>query len=78
MLSWTVFVILDRLRQSLRQMQSVLMTQATLNQFQDLATSGNSSDQKEFSHLNAEERECYENVCRSNRRLEQEHLPIEV
>ena len=72
------FVILDRLRQSLSQMQSVLMTQATFNTFQSLATPGNASDQRELSHLNAEERECYENICCTNRRLEQEHLPIEV
>jgi hypothetical protein len=72
------FVILDRLRQSLGRVRSVLMTEAVLNTFQNLATSGNASEPKELVHLNAEERACYENLCRSDRRLEQEHLPIEV
>jgi len=72
------FVILDRLRQSLGRVRSVLMTETVLNTFQNLATAGNASEPKELIYLNAEERACYENLCRSNRRLEQEHLPIEV
>jgi hypothetical protein len=39
---------------------------------------GNASEPKELARLNAEELACYENLCRSSRRLEQEHLPIEV
>ena len=72
------FVILDRLRRLLGQIQSVLMSQATFHTFQNLATPGNGSDQRELTHLVAEEQECYEILCRTNRRLEQEHLPIEV
>lgn len=72
------FVILDRLRQSLGRVRSILMTETVLNTFQNLATPGNASEPKELAHLNAEERACYETLCRSNRRLEQEHLPTEV
>lgn len=72
------FVILDRLRQLLGRVQSVLMTQAIVNAFQHLATPGNASDPRELTHLNAEEQECYEYVCRTNQRLEQEHLPLNI
>ncbi|QDV40372.1 hypothetical protein Enr13x_01780 [Stieleria neptunia] len=71
------FVILDRLRQALPGVQSLLMDESVLDQFQDLATAGNGSQPKELSHLNDAERVCYETVCRTNRRIEQEHLPME-
>lgn len=72
------FIILDRLRQSIGRVQSVLMSPTVLNTFENLATPGNASKPKELKYLNALERECYENLCRTNRRLEQEHLPIHV
>jgi len=72
------FVILDRLRQLLGRVQSVLMTQAIFDAFQHLATPGNASDLRELTHLNSEERECYEYICRTNQRLEQEHLPLDT
>ncbi|TWU06167.1 Wadjet anti-phage system protein JetD domain-containing protein [Stieleria varia] len=71
------FVILDRLRQSLPHLQSLLMDQSTYDQFADLATKGNASDQRELSHLTEDERCCYEFVCRCDTRVEQEHLPNE-
>lgn len=70
------FVILDCLRQLLGRVQSVLMTQAIFDGFQHLATPGNASDLRELTHLNLQERECYEYICRTNQRLEQEHLPL--
>jgi len=72
------FVILDRLRQLLGRVQSVLMTQSIFDGFQHLATPGNASDLRELTHLNSEERECYEYICRTNQRLEQEHLPLDT
>ncbi|TWU57059.1 hypothetical protein Poly51_29800 [Rubripirellula tenax] len=70
------FVILDRLRHSIEQVQSVLMNQTTFDKFEELATTGNGSGPRELTHLHDAERECYENLCRTNRRLEQEHLPV--
>ncbi len=72
------FVILDRLRQLLGRVQSVLMTQAIFDGYQHLATPGNASDPRELAHLNLQERECYEYICRTNQRLEQEHLPLDT
>ncbi|MDV6032861.1 MAG: hypothetical protein F9B45_22805 [Phycisphaera sp. RhM] len=71
------FVILDRLRQALPGVQSLLMDATVFDQFQDLATDGNGSQAIELLHLSDDERECYERVCRTNRRIEQEHLPME-
>lgn len=72
------FTILDRLRQSIGRVQSLLMTQSIVDTFQDLATPGNASDPRELLHLSREERECYEELCRTNQRIEQEHLPIDL
>jgi hypothetical protein len=46
--------------------------------FQNLATPGNASDPRELLHLSREELECYVELCRTNQRLEQEHLPIDI
>jgi hypothetical protein len=70
------FEILDRLRQATPHVQSVLMDQATFIAYQQLATQGNVSSPRDLSLLTIEERECYEYVCNSQQRLEQEHLPI--
>jgi len=72
------FAILDRLRQSIACVHSVLMTLSILNSFKYLATPGNASDPRELSHLHAHERDCYEYVCLNNQRLEQEHLPLDT
>lgn len=72
------FVILNHLRQLLAHVRSVLMTRAIFDAFQHLATPGNGSEPRDLTHLNAEERACYEHVCRANLRMEQEHLPIDV
>ncbi len=72
------FVILDRLRQVIGQVQSLLMYQETLNEYQYLATSGNGVEVKELSHLDSDERACYERLCSEDRRIEQEHLPMEL
>ncbi|WP_182869570.1 Wadjet anti-phage system protein JetD domain-containing protein [Rhodopirellula sp. JC639] len=72
------FVILDRLRQSLPRVTSVLMDRSILERFQDLATVGNGAQPKELTHLNAEEKACYAAVCKGNLRIEQEHLPIDL
>ncbi|MCS7467347.1 DUF2220 family protein [Stieleria sp. ICT_E10.1] len=71
------FVILDRLRQALPGVLSLLMDGSVFDQFLDLATAGNGSQPKELPRLNDDERACYERVCRTNRRIEQEHLPME-
>ncbi|MCA9135782.1 MAG: hypothetical protein KDB00_03460 [Planctomycetales bacterium] len=70
------FVILDRLRQVLPGVQSVLMNQNVLDQFASLATAGNASDHVELANLTSEEQACYARVCQSNQRIEQEHLPL--
>lgn len=72
------FEILDRLRQTLPGVQSVLMDQTTIEAFQHLATQGNASSVRMLSFLTKEERVCYETLCDSQQRIEQEHLPIEV
>lgn len=72
------YAILDRLRQSLGRVQSLLMTRPTFDSYQHLATPGNGSDLRELSHLDSQERECYEYICRTNQRLEQEHLPLDA
>ncbi|MGV3485015.1 MAG: Wadjet anti-phage system protein JetD domain-containing protein [Planctomycetaceae bacterium] len=75
------FQILGRLRQVLGHVQSVLMTSVTLNAFQNLATPGNpaiATSATAIEHLTAEELECYESLCSSRQRIEQEHLPVDA
>jgi hypothetical protein len=72
------FEILDRLRQVIPHVQSVLMDKATFTSFQQLATEGNASSTRILSLLTERERECYEYMCNSQLRLEQEHLPTEA
>jgi len=72
------FEILDRLRQTLGHVQSLLMNQATFAVFQHLATQGNAANAKVLDFLTAEERECYEYLCINQQRIEQEHLPTDV
>jgi hypothetical protein len=72
------FEILDRLRQVIPGVQSVLMDQTTFAAFQQLATQGNASKARMLSLLTTRERECYETICESQLRIEQEHLPIDL
>ncbi|QDV88923.1 Wadjet anti-phage system protein JetD domain-containing protein [Planctomycetes bacterium TBK1r] len=65
------------LRQALPGVQSLLMDGSVFDQFQDLATAGNGSQTRELPHLSDDEQACYERVCRTNRRIEQEHLPMQ-
>lgn len=69
------FVILDRLRSQLPDVKSILMTEDVLQQFAELATPGNGAVKKSLQHLLDSERSCYELLCETNRRIEQEHLP---
>lgn len=72
------FLILDRLRRLLGGVQSVLMNEATFESFEYLATTGNVTEAKELDQLHAAERSCYEYLCRTHQRIEQEHLPMDA
>ncbi|WP_372719985.1 Wadjet anti-phage system protein JetD domain-containing protein [Novipirellula sp.] len=72
------FAILDRLRQRLPKVQSLLMTAEVFESLSEIVTAGNGVSVRELHHLTMTETALYQRLCQSNQRLEQEHIPQTV
>lgn len=72
------FCILDRLREHVPGVTSVMMNPHSVERFSDLITQGNGARARDTPNLTESERESYLRLCAMNGRIEQEHLPIEA
>jgi hypothetical protein len=71
------FEILNRLRHRFAHIESVMMDEATLSRFRELAVGGKKVEGRQLDDLTSEERPAFKRVQTENIMLEQERLPSE-